>query len=154
MILESCQLLSTAHRVNDGVQFQGLSESGRKVARWRLTNSALNDRLYHATHVNHPCARWCRESVDHYTWLWKLTMALAQEYTHRYKKVHKCERDGLIELLHTPPSTFNEVGWSSPAQAMPEMCQTNDSVIAYRTYYKTHKQHLAKWTNRETPDWW
>lgn len=154
MILESCQLLSTAHRVNDGVQFPSYSENGRKVTRWKLSNSILNDKLYQSTHTNHPCAIWCRESLDNYMWLWKLTIALAQEYTYRYKKTHKCERDGLIGVLHTPPSSFNIIGWSSPAQAMPESCQSNDVIQAYRTYYKTHKQHLAKWTNRNIPEWW
>ena len=36
MILETAQLLSTAHRVIDGEEYVGQSQSGRKAKRWRL----------------------------------------------------------------------------------------------------------------------
>ena len=67
MILESCQLLSTAHRLLDGVPYTDASGK-RKVKRWKL----LDDRettLYAATHVSHPCAVWCRETSENYRWL-------------------------------------------------------------------------------------
>ena len=54
MILESAQLLSTAHRVLDGVQYIDAS-SGRKIKRWQLAG-VHDSLLYSATHVNHPCA--------------------------------------------------------------------------------------------------
>lgn len=152
MILESCQLLSTAHRVLDGSMYQGRTATGRKVSRWKLSN---NDQLlYQATHINHPCAVWCRDSVENYNWLWSLTNSLAQEYTARYGKVHKCESDGLIAILRTPPIHIPQRGWSAPAQAMPDECKHSDAVTAYRSYYRDHKQHLAKWTGRPVPVWY
>ena len=39
MILEYAQLLSTAHRVLDGVELNGLSDSGRKKKFWTLGDS-------------------------------------------------------------------------------------------------------------------
>ena len=39
------------------------------------------------------------------------------------------------------------------AQAMPEHCKRKDPVEAYRTYYINEKRSFAKWTNRETPEW-
>lgn len=60
MILESCQLLSTAHRVLDGHSTIEKSASGRNVKRWYL-NDLRQGILYGATHINHPSAIWCRE---------------------------------------------------------------------------------------------
>ena len=155
MILESCQLLSTAHRVNDGCAKQVPSaKSGRLIWRWEIPDRTRDAVLYQATHVNHPCAIWCRMSEDNYRWLWSLTTALAAEYTHRYGKVHKCESDGLIAMLQTPPTTFPQTGFTEPPQAMPDSCKVpNNAVEAYRRYYCQEKTHLATWKHRSIPAW-
>lgn len=44
---------------------------------------------YKATHVNHPCNVWARESRENWEWLWEHGKALAYEYYKRYDKVHK-----------------------------------------------------------------
>jgi len=39
---------------------------------------------------------------------------------------------------------------------MPDNVKHEDSITAYRNYYKVHKDHLAKWTDRQRPifmDW-
>jgi hypothetical protein len=36
MIIESAQMLSTAHRLIDGEQWTDYSKNGRKIKRWRL----------------------------------------------------------------------------------------------------------------------
>ena len=59
MILETAQLLSTAHRVLDGhLTEQQVSINGvhKKVKLWKLDNSWRDDTLYKATHINHPSA--------------------------------------------------------------------------------------------------
>ena len=68
MILESAQLLSTAHRVLDGKLVDGIRvnlDTGktRKVKAYVLLD-ARDAVLYSATHVNHPSAVWCRQSVE------------------------------------------------------------------------------------------
>lgn len=153
MILESCQLLCTAHRVTDGIPYEDRTKNNRRITRYILPDGGLDRILYQATHINHPCAVWCRQSISNYIWLWRLTDALAQEYTYRYGKVHKCERDGLIEQLKFTPIHLPLAGWTEPAQAMPDHCKHPDAVEAYRNYYRQEKQHLAKWTKREIPEW-
>ena len=54
MILESAQLLSTAHLLIDGDELA--DERG----------------LYKATHKNHPSSKWVRDSSENYEWLWNL----------------------------------------------------------------------------------
>ena len=129
MILETCQLLCTTHRV---------------------TGTAIPI-PYKKTHVNHPCAIWTRESLQNYRWLLKLGFAQAQEYTHRYGKVHKsvqvlnwCQ-DNIPNLPDTAQTPF--------VQCMPDEYKDSDPVIAYRNLYRLGKAHLASWKNREKPEW-
>ena len=153
MILESAQLLSTAHRVLDGVEFNGVSATGRKKKSWVLRDGR-ELKLYQATHINHPSAIWSRQSVENYTWLVDHMFALMQEYTYRYGKHHKVETDGLAYLLQSPPYNLRDYEFTTPPSAMaPEYVVGYDPVENYRNYYKQGKAHLHKWTKRTPPDW-
>jgi hypothetical protein len=154
MILEYCQLLSTAHRVLDGVEMQIVSKTGRKMKCWSL----LDDReyiLYKATHMNHPSAVWVRQSANNYTWLSFLLSELCREYTYRYGKVHKCEATGLVNALFQCPKNIPVKHFTQPTPAMPDDCKINgDSIASYRNYYINNKTHLASWKNRNIPEWY
>lgn len=153
MILESAQLLSTAHRVLDGVQGIRISAAGRKLKDWILSDFR-EELLYKATHVNHPSAIWTRQSLSHYAWLESLFVELCKEYTYRYDKVHLCETK-LADVLSMPPDNLAELPFSEPPQAMPESCKmTGNAVLAYRQYYMLEKRDFAKWTRRSIPAWY
>jgi hypothetical protein len=142
MILESCQLLSTAHRILDD-----------------NLDPTLDSILYKATHKNHPSAVWVRQSKENYLWLCNLTIALCDEYTYRYGKIHKCDSEGLIFVfLKNIPKNIPDVPFTEPPQAMPDECRiSGDSISAYRNYYINNKQHLASWqgkvNSRNAPEW-
>ena len=106
MILESAQLLSTAHRILDGQETLGKSKTGRNVKRWILPD-ARESVLYSATHINHPSAIWCRRSVENYNWLADHMFALLYEYTYRYNKQHKIEGE-LSYMLQSPPFALKQ----------------------------------------------
>ena len=113
MILESAQLLCSAHHV---------LESDIEVP-------------YKLTHKNHPSSLWARESFENYSWLYAHFIALGEEYTKRYKKTHltiiKCK-----DVLLFPPSKIPKVGFTNMPQCMPEEYMViGDSVKAYRKYY-------------------
>ena len=147
MILESCQLLSTAHRVLDGEPTIGLSQANRKIKRWKLSDWR-EEILYKATHVNHPSAVWVRESKCHYKWLANLNRCLCQEYAYRYNKSHACV-PLMIELLNFYPDNIKDIGFTEPPQAMPDHCKVpGNSVQAYRNYYMTEKRDIAEWRFR------
>lgn len=158
MILEYAQLLSTAHRVIDGVELEGISASGRKRKFWTLGDSR-DYTLYKATHVNHPSAIWCRQSYANYVWLSKLLTELCREYTYRYGKVHKVELSGLEEELMYPPTNIpHHVAFTEPTPAMPDDVKVaGDSIKSYRNYYINNKTHLASWrgkvNSRNIPNW-
>lgn len=151
MVLETSQLLSTAHRLLDGEEYIGQSKTGRKAKRWRLPDRR-EDQLYSATHINHPSAVWCRQSNNNYTWLYCHLVGLLDEYTYRYGKVHKC--GGMIPYLVIPPNNI-PVGPLTPVTpAMLDEYKVGvDSLASYRNYYKHGKTHLHKWTKREMPEW-
>ena len=99
MILEAAQLLCTAHRLLDGDEYIDKTKTGRSVKRWRLPDPSDDTFLYTATHVNHPCAVWCRESNNNYNWLWCYLYEHCCEYNHRYGKLHKVYESGLLNRL-------------------------------------------------------
>lgn len=153
MILEYAQLLSTAHRVLDGVPTQGFTVSGRRATRYFL-NTDLNEVLYSATHINHPSAVWARQSRKNYVWLHTLLHYLCKEYTVRYGKVHKVERDGLLDKLYLVPENIDKIKvFVDPPPAMPDYCKVVGDVIAsYRNYYIKEKASFAKWKTK-IPEW-
>jgi hypothetical protein len=152
MILESAQLLCTAHRLLDGVENLGKSATGRNVKRWTLAD-AREPVLYSATHINHPSAVWCRKSVENYNWLADHMFALLNEYTHRYNKNHKVEGD-LSYMLQSPPHNLKEYDMTLMPSAMADEYKiSNDPLTNYRNYYKIGKAKMHKWTNRQPPEW-
>jgi hypothetical protein len=155
MVLESAQLLSTAHRILDGTMYidaSGLARPhGRKVKRWRLPDER-EQVLYSATHINHPSAVWCRETSDNYKWLYRHFLALCMEYNYRYGKIHKC-MDMCDHLCSYP--RYIKLGDLTPVTpAMPDEYKVpNDHVESYRNYYRIAKERMHKWTKREKPAW-
>lgn len=150
MIIESAQMLSTAHRVLDGSEYQDRTRNGRRIKRWRLNEN--DDRFYKGVHVNHPCTVWTRQSKENYKWHYELFIALCDEYTYRYGKVHETDRK-LRELLKEPPNNFKCVGLTPWPQCMPDYCKHKNPITAYRNYYKNEKKAFAVWTTRNTPNW-
>ena len=124
MILESAQMLSTAHH-----------------AFWQ------HDVPYKPSHRNHPSTIWARECTSNYRWLYDHMMALGDEYTRRYGKTHltikKC-RDALRE----PPWGVPNTEFTQPPQCMPNEYKRECSIAAYRLYYASKADTIdMRWTN-------
>ncbi|NBP01797.1 MAG: hypothetical protein EBU90_16995 [Proteobacteria bacterium] len=158
MILETSQLLSTAHRILDGVETVGKTKTGRNAKRWKLPDDR-EEILYSATHINHPSAVWVRQSQANYVWLQNLLVELCLEYTHRYGRVHKVQSSGLSGALHMIPNNIDKVAvFTEPTPAMPDDVKiSGDSIASYRNYYVKNKTHLASWkgkvNSRPIPKW-
>ena len=129
MILESCQLLCTAHHVTESTYIPP----------------------YKSTHKNHPCSKWVRESISNYKYLVILAEELCKEYTYRYNKTHKCE--AYIKELgkNIPPIT--NINFTQPAQAMPDIYKSENVINSYRCYYLFEKTKLHNWKKRTVPYW-
>lgn len=146
MILETAQMLSTAHRVLDG------DDPADEVG------------LYKRAFENHPCSIWLRDCVTNYMWGYNLFTSLLKEYTRRYKKFHASNR--LSNLLSYEPDNIAKFKWecnmdapmswlgvTEPPQCMPDKYKCEDPVQAYRNYYLGEKMYMAVWTEREVPAW-
>lgn len=66
MIVESAQMLSTAHRVLDGDQKADMLH------------------LYKKAYENHPSTIWVRQDAMNYWWLWMHALTLCEEYKWRF----------------------------------------------------------------------
>jgi hypothetical protein len=155
MILESAQLLSTAHRVLDGEMGEHLSANNRKIKHWALPD-CREDILYKTTHYNHPCAIWVRKSIRNYSWLYRLFIELGLEYTARYAKYHLTYKK-LDSWLELPPDNIPIIEFTDPPQAMdlyPQCKVPGDTVQAYRNYYKEIKSEIAEWRYSPKPYWY
>lgn len=120
MILESAQMLCTAH------------------------HELLHDPLvpYKKAHTNHPSTIWARGSLSQYFWLYEHMLALGEEYTKRYNKVHatitKC-----LQPLSLAPINISEKTFSQPPQCMPDQYKDKCSIKAYWNYYIAEKHSVA-----------
>lgn len=151
MIVESAQMLSTAHRVLDGKATKRSSVSGKRVLDYYELDDSRESKVYRAAHVKHPCNIWIRETTANYFWLYNHFIALLAEYKLRFEKVHKCMT--LMETLSISPYNLSKGDLTRYPQAMPDECKDNDVVIAYRRYYNNYKSEFATWRKREIPSW-
>lgn len=173
MIVESCQLLSTACQVDGAI-----ADSYRAdVVPW-------GGNLYKPTHVNHPCNVWVRESKHNFAWLTTHLHHLLAEYHRRWPgRTHACENlrfefaalvGGWIHgyytsgpdrklttsfqanqfaAAHTPfvycgPDNFR-------ARGLTDKFTDDEWVIeSYRRYYLAEKAPGNRWTHPlYMPDW-
>lgn len=110
-------------------------------------------KIYKSVYVTHPCTRWVGETHNNFIWTWLFGVALCDEYTHRYGKVHACRQvlDTIFDLTPKADSwTYNGITYR-PKCVRAEFKQF-DTVTAYRLQYITTKARLHSWTNREVPD--
>ena len=161
MIVESGQMLSTAHRMLDGKLTRKPSKSGKTMVKyWDLYEGSddLEAELlyYKAVHTAHPCTVWSMQSSDNYRWHWEHMRALCDEYTYRYNKMHKTHRE-LLYAIEALPRNIHKGGLTPFAQAMkqyPECIVPGNAVKAYQNYYHAAKP-FAKWERgRPAPTWW
>lgn len=111
--------------------------------------STVTGKGYKPTHKNHPCTKWVSESLANYMWLMELTKELNAEWQYRFGHIRNHKSFDVMMSLPTP--NLPDIGMTEFAQAMPEQYRSQDSIQAYRNYYKYEKSSLLKYTKRERP---
>ena len=158
MIVESAQMLSTAHRMIDGNLYTDKTKTGRKIKRWKHPNPNMEKTLYKACHTGHPSTVWVMESAYNYHWLYKHMMALNTEFKMRYGHILDHKTVQLLEgaLMYPPKNISLNTIATDPPPAMPDYCKIpGDSVASYRKYYIFEKQRFATWKSPSTvPAWY
>lgn len=166
MIVETAQLLSTAHRVLDGTYTELMHPVTNKIRKfyvlpgeevWFLPNATgfeynIKDPIcYRHSHMSHPCGKWIQETSSNYQWAFTLMEELVFEFNRRYGHSHGTER--LIPFLRNLPSKIKTGGLTPFALAMPEQYKVEDAIQSYKNYYIGEKVSFAKWTNTPVPTW-
>lgn len=128
MVLETTQLLSNALFLN-----------GEKSP-------------YLPTHLKHPCTLWASETAGNWKWLKKYGLALAKEYTRRYKKIHKCE--SIIKSMKCPK--IKNKKFFQPPQCMPDKYKSSKTTYSYIKYYVCEKfnKNYFKHTSKNVFNFW
>jgi len=130
MIIESAQMLSTAIDRHGGI-------APYRVA-WK----------------KHPCTIWTGDTNSNYEWHLELLLAMSNEYTHRYGKIHKTYTvtfDSLYNQRH-----LVEKGDLTPFPNCSLRKDIENVIEAYRFGFliKWSKDKIKpKWTKREKPEW-
>ena len=97
-------------------------------------------------HKKHPCAIWAGQNWRNFCWLLRLAYSIGDEYTKRYKKIHKSTKvlDALLQATWDLCGKYDRQTPDDFALAMPEDIRGNLSkaspdvaVQKYREYYKT-----------------
>ena len=158
MIIESAQMLSTAHRLLDGEEYMDKTKNGRNIKRWRLKNSNEEAIIYKASHIKHPSTIWVMSSAYNYRWLYLHMIELNEEFKKRYNhtKDHMTIRKLKDLLLHPPKNiSLGKIG-TDPTPAMPDECKIPGDVVgSYRKYYIMKKREFATWkAPAKMPDWY
>ena len=93
----------------------------------------------------HPCTIWAADNQYNLAWLIMHGLALCEEYTLRYHKVHTCQ-DVIHQATRIYDSIFDEPAYSAYhkvkrfTRAMPESIKfdtTIDTITAYKQYLNT-----------------
>jgi len=142
ILLEAVQMLCSAKRV--------LSPDDESI-----------EKLYKMAHKNHPVTIWCRASKANFVWTLDLVDEMHTEWKFRYghpeTKIHKSYLIAQYLREHMPTDeSFENVGLTQFALAMPDQYKTDDPVESYRNYYMSEeKQKIATWKKlREKPEWY
>ena len=137
MLLESCQMLSTALR----------------------QNGYEDDYLYKSAYPNHPMTKWVGHTRSNFMLAFRNADEISKEYFKRFGKIHKSNRildfivdndmqTEIVRQMH--PDYITE-----PPQCMPDEYRDKDYITAYRKYYRGAKKYFAKWEKgRSFPEWW
>jgi hypothetical protein len=133
MLLESCQMLSTAiQNYTDRIE-----------------------ELYKPSYSNHPMTKWVGFNRDCFSWALGNAVWINNEYEYRFKKKHKSFRIIQNILKSNYINNIPEGDFTDPPQCMLDEYKDNNYVTAYRNYYKGEKKYFAKWEKgRQQPEWW
>ena len=126
MVLETAQMVSTAVR-NQGY-----------------------DVGYLLAYPKHPMTIWVNKTNDNFSWALEHGLALGEEYTHRYKKIHASHK--MLKTIQDLNIKGNANYMTTPPLCMPDEYKKISYIESYRNYYVNAKKHFAKYTNRDVPE--
>lgn len=136
MLLESCQMLSTAARAfpNSDVDYNA---------------------LYRPSYIHHPCTVWTAKSIENFTWLYRHAATLSTLFYTINKKTHSCDR--ILNIV----SPLVDYGVDVPEDFCDCTEYKENPWVITRKYQRfmilkwaTRDVVQPRWTNRRIPSWY
>ena len=140
MPLETCQMLSIVASEKWG---RGYGKLPKKDGTPYATDKGA--------FRNHPCTIWAQSN---FRWLIKHGLALCEEYTHRYNKIHSCQL-----TLEYADIIFPDIECPTPfTRAMPDEYKHDTSIdtfTAYKNYIRSKPWVASNYLRDPSrqPDW-
>ena len=171
MILETCQMLYTAHWISAHPELLSHRAPIKLAAAQKLLSvpghiatapkrKCADESGYRPVHIHHSCTIWIRSSLANYMWATELALALADEYEYRFSsegkskgKCHSCKSHA--QWLQANPPLIPDSPLTPFALAMPDEYKMPDPVASYINFYTGSKKErgLTTYTRREPPEW-
>ena len=136
-----------------------MTTEGVQILNTALHASGASDlAFYKPTHSNHPWCEWASESYEQWRLVADYTDAIGWEFIERYGKPHT-SHEKMAQFDVKDIST--ELGRSGPAcpsdtpQTMLDEYKQNNTIEAYRDYYRNEKltADWAKYEYTDKPSW-
>ena len=157
MPTETCQMLHTNALFNEYVDKFGEEPSLRQLKQYHTDTESI---LMKPAMLNHPSTIWARESNHNTKWLYEHGMALCEEFTFRYNKVHGSEKR-IQDISKLVSGNIHEATPVNIAMLDKYRIPNNyDShcweyvIDSYRHYYLEGKWEFAEWPQSREPSWW
>ena len=83
---------------------------------------------------NHPCTQWAGETVQNCRWLIKHGLALCEEYSNRYRKIHSCLQTLAIASKIFPLDYIHREKLTPFVRAMPDEYKFDTSIDTFEAY--------------------
>ena len=165
MILETCQMLYTAHWIAAHPELLVHRAPVKLAAAHKLLAVPVGMQTapvrlsapepgYRPVHAHHPCTIWIRTSVENYLWAAALALAIAEEYEYRWPgRTHSCKAHATWLKANPPLPSLPAISRTPFAMAMPIEYKMSDPVQAYINFYKGSKRErgLTTYTRRGPP---
>ena len=97
------------------------------------TDAERPEKFYKQAHLNHPSTIWVRTTSANYEWMIIHSLALCEEYTHRYAKIHASQQ--VIEWCADNIPDIPAAAMTKMPQCMPDEFKRECTIESYRRFY-------------------
>jgi len=160
MPTETCQMLHTNILYMQYVHVHGKEPQLREL---KAFHKEIGSELMKPAMLNHPSTIWARQSIANFHWLYQHGMALCEEYTYRYDKIHG-SHDRIITGMRQREGinhSFPHSGLTPVTIAMDDKYRIENTfddewdfvIESYRHYYLEGKWRIAEWKQDRRPEW-
>ncbi len=110
--------------------------------------------LYNSLAPKSSFNKWVAATKENFQWLLNTATYAGEEFLYRKERMHRSYKDVILLIKENNLSSFIPNGKLQPfLQNLPEKYKQENTVQAYRNFYKEKKAPNTHWTKREKPNW-